>query len=146
MKQFVVYVDFTVTKGIYVDAENEEQAEEKAREKLNGNPYEYCMNPDSCLEYDITEVSECEPDDDPLSGYSEHFRRAVRYVKDSMDPTDMAILRANVDQGYSHHLHPSAYVNDAKVIDLLEEYGDDNELPEGWWMSEADMDDIVLLL
>ena len=146
MKHYVVYADFRVTKSIYVDAESEEQAEKKAKEMIDKDPLKYCLNPDSCAEYDIIESSELEPDDDPLSDYSDHFRCALQYVEDNMDPTDMAILRANVDQGYRDHLSPSSYVDDSKVIDLLEEYGDDHELPEGWWEAEADMDDIVLLL
>lgn len=29
------------------------------------------------------------------------------------------------------------------VYDLLEEYGDDNELPENYWMEFGDIDDII---
>ena len=62
MKQFAIDVDFRVTKRIYVDAENEEQAEQLAKEKLDNNPYQYCTNPDACTGYDIYEVNECEED------------------------------------------------------------------------------------
>lgn len=30
-----------------------------------------------------------------------------------------------------------------EIIDLLEEYGQDNNLPEGWWCEYGDIDDIV---
>lgn len=30
-----------------------------------------------------------------------------------------------------------------EIIDLLEEYGQDNDLPEGWWCECGDIDDIV---
>ena len=33
-----------------------------------------------------------------------------------------------------------------QIYDLLEDYGEDNNLPEGWWMSEFEIDDIVLQL
>ena len=33
-----------------------------------------------------------------------------------------------------------------KIQDVLEEYGEDNDLPEGWWMEFGDLDDIVLML
>lgn len=62
-KQFSIDVDFRVTKRIYVDAETAEQAEQKAKEMLDNNPYEYCTSPDSCADYDIYEVNECEEDD-----------------------------------------------------------------------------------
>lgn len=33
-----------------------------------------------------------------------------------------------------------------QIYDLLEDYGEDNGLSEGWWMSEFEIDDIVLQL
>ena len=29
------------------------------------------------------------------------------------------------------------------IYDLLEEYGEDNDLPEGWWLEYGDIDDIL---
>lgn len=29
------------------------------------------------------------------------------------------------------------------ISDLLEEYGEDNDLPEGWWCVYGDIDDII---
>lgn len=29
------------------------------------------------------------------------------------------------------------------ISDLLEEYGEDNDLPEGWWCEYGDIDDII---
>lgn len=62
-KQFAIDVDFRVTKRIYIDAENEEQAEQKVKEMLDNNPYEYCTRPDSCTDFEIYEVNECEEDE-----------------------------------------------------------------------------------
>lgn len=141
MKQFAIDVDFRVTKRIYVDAENEEQAEQLAKEKLESNPYQYCTNPDSCADYDIYEVSECEEEDpDPL-------KPALDYVREQLDEETVAIIRAQVDRSYRYHMAPGDCVTeDGKVIDLLEEYGQDNDLPEGWWENEGDIDDILLKL
>lgn len=33
-----------------------------------------------------------------------------------------------------------------QIYDLLEDYGEDNGLSEGWWMSEFEIDNIVLQL
>lgn len=32
------------------------------------------------------------------------------------------------------------------IYDCLEQYGDDNDLPEGWWMEYGDFDAIVVML
>lgn len=66
-------------------------------------------------------------------------------------------VRQNVDMGYVNYL-----VNKAKemrcptgsldpvftdlIYDLLEEYGEDNDLPEGWWLEYGDIDDILEML
>ena len=153
-KQFSIDVDFRVTKRIYVDAETAEQAEQKAKEMLDNNPYEYCTRPDSCADYDICEVSECEddnadsaePSQDVYNSYSDNMKQAVKYVNEQLEPEDIAIICATVDKNFNRHLNPSYGMDEGKIIDLLEEYGQDNDLPEGWWMEECDIDDIVLLI
>lgn len=32
------------------------------------------------------------------------------------------------------------------ISDLLEEYGEDNDLPEGWWCEYGDIDDIIVMI
>lgn len=153
-KQFSIDVDFRVTKRIYVDAETAEQAEQKAKEMLDNNPYEYCTRHDSCADYDIYDVNECEddnadtaePSQDVYNSYSDNMKQAVKYVNKQLEPEDIAIICATVDKNFDRHLNPSYGMDDGKIIDLLEEYGQDNDLPEGWWMEECDIDDIVLLI
>ncbi len=73
--------------------------------------------------------------------------KALDYVRENMDEDDMAILHAEMNKCYKMHLIPDSDTMDCtKVIDLLEEYGDDNELPEGWWEEYGDIDDILLKL
>jgi hypothetical protein len=140
-KQFAIDVDFRVTKRIYVDADTAEQAEQIIKEKLDNNPYQYCTSPDACSGYDIYEVNECEEEE------KSEFDKALDYVREQMDDDDMAILQAEMNKCYKMHLVPSGDVVDcSKVIDLLEEYGEDNDLPEGWWENEGDIDDILLKL
>lgn len=31
-----------------------------------------------------------------------------------------------------------------EVIDLLEEFGEDNDLPEGWWIEDIDIDEDII--
>lgn len=143
-KQFAIDVDFRVTKRIYVDAETAEQAEQIVKEKLDNNPYEYCMTPDACADYEIYEVNECEEDED---NGTDPLKPALDYVREQLGEEDVEVIRAQVNLSYRHHMAPSDCVtDDTSVIDLLEEYGADNDLPEGWWENEGDIDDILLRL
>ncbi len=91
---------------------------------------------------EITEVGEC--DNDPLAGYSEDYRKGIAYVMEQLDEDDKAIIRAACNKAYKMHLVPNGdVVDDSKVIDLLEEYGEDNDLPEGWYKEECDFDEIL---
>lgn len=71
---------------------------------------------------------------------------ALAYLRNNLPEYELAIISANVDRAYSMHLNPSHFVDEVKIIDLLEEYGQDNDLPEEWWSRYADIDDIVLEL
>jgi len=94
------------------------------------------------------EVSECseDPKDEILEQWSMTFKDAVLYVRDQMDEDDLTILRAQVSKNYKQHNAPATGIDDSKVIDLLEEYGEDHDLPEGWYLDEYDADDVMLLL
>ena len=70
------------------------------------------------------------------------FDKAIAYVRENMDADDMAILRAEMNKFYNMHLIPNDGVMDcSEVIDLLEEYGEENDLPEGWWEEYGEMDE-----
>ncbi len=69
-------------------------------------------------------------------------KAALKYVRENMDEDDMTILQAEISKSYNMHLVPTEHtVNCDKVIDLLEEYGSENNLGEGWWENEGDMAD-----
>ena len=155
MKQFRVNVDFRVTKGIYVDAETAEQAEQIVEQRCKDNPYQYTSNPDYSELDAIVEVNEEEDDPDESDGdpaqdvyaaYSEDIRKAVAYINEQLEPEDKTIICAMVDKNFNRHMNPSYGIDDGKITDLLEEYGDDHDLGEGWWESECELDDIVLLI
>lgn len=155
MKQFRVDVDFRVTKGIYVDAETAEQAEQIVEQRCKDNPYQYTSNPDYAELDAIVEVNEeedepAESDGDPAqdvyAAYSEDMRNAVAYINEQLGPEDKAIICAMVDKNFKQHMNPSYGIDDGKITDLLEEYGDDHDLGEGWWEGECELDDIVLLI
>lgn len=94
------------------------------------------------------EVSECsdDPKEQLLEQWSMTFKGAVLYARDQMDEDDLAILRAQVSKNYKQHNAPATGIDDSKIIDLLEEYGEDHDLPDGWYLDEYDADDVMLML
>jgi hypothetical protein len=146
MKQFRVDVDFRVTKCIFVDAETAEQAEEIVEQRCKDNPYQYTNNPDYAELDAIVEVNE-EDESDPLADYSEDYRKGIAYALEHLDEDDKAIIRAECDKAYNQHLVPDEnIVDDHKITDLLEEWGEDNDMPEGWYLDEYDASEILSMV
>jgi len=58
MKNYAVDVDITVSKRIYVDAENEDDARKQVEEKLRNYPHYYYTKADSYISHKITDVEE----------------------------------------------------------------------------------------
>lgn len=140
MKQFAIDVDFRVTKRIYVDAKTAEEAEKMVKDRLTDNPYTDSMNPDSVADFDILEVSECEQEDD----VDQTLKEAIDYVREQIDEDDLSIIHAQINKCYKQHLVPTFGLVDCdSVLSLLEEYGEEHELSEGWW---EDYDDDKILL
>lgn len=140
MKQYEVRMTMTVCVTVDVEAENPEDAEKKALEKTGRDEAFYLSHYECVEERNVVEVSEYEEEKSELD-------KAIDYVREQMDVDDMAILQAEINKCYKNHLVPNDNVMDcSKVIDLLEEYGQDNDMPEGWWMEEGDIDDILLRL
>ena len=141
MKQFNIDVDFTMSKRIAVEAESEERAKAILNGWIKYNPYEYAYSFDAYVKHEITDVNEEEPD------VPEEMRKALSYVRENMDEDDMAILKAQINKCYKSHIIPNeSAVDCSKVIDLLEEYGEDNNLPEGWWEEYGEIDDVLMWL
>jgi hypothetical protein len=60
MKEFAVDVDITVSKRIYVDAENEDDARKQVEEKVRNYPYYYYTKADAYVSHEITDINEDE--------------------------------------------------------------------------------------
>lgn len=141
MKQFEVDIDITMSKRIYIDAENEDEAREKVEQRMKENPYEQASDFDAYVSHEITDVNETEPDDD-LGG---DLREALAYVREQLGEDRLAVVKAQACVCYEQRRPIDTDYND-EVHDLLEEYGADNDLPEGWWENEGDIDDWLLKL
>jgi len=95
----------------------------------------------------VAEITEIDEDSDPLADYSEDYRKGIAYVMKELDEDDKAIIRAECNKAYKMHLVPDGdVVDDSKVTDLLEEYGQDHDLPEGWYEEEYDSSEILTML
>ena len=85
-----------------------------------------------------------EGDEMPDDGTPEELRKGIKYVLDNIDEDDLAMLKAEMNRCWKMHVVPTESTVDCDVvIDLLEEYGEENELPEGWWQEECDLDEIL---
>lgn len=83
-----------------------------------------------------------EPDDDT----DPTLKAALDYVREQIDEDELEVMKATVTRNLSHRAPVSAGINDGWIIDLLEEYGEDNDLPEGWWEEHGDIEDILMML
>lgn len=148
MKNYEVRMTMLVAVSVEVEAENEEQAEKLAMEKTAREEAYYLQHYDSIWEREVTEVGECEDEDyDPLAKYSETYRDGIRYMLSQLDEDDKAIIRAECNKALNQHMIPdSNIVDDSKITDLLEEYGADEELPEGWYLEEYDASEILAMI
>ena len=145
MKKYEVKMTMLVAVSVEVEAENEEQAEKRAMEQTAREEAYYLRHYDSIWERDITEVNETK--EGPLADYSEDYRKGIAYVMENLDEDDKAIIHAECNKAYKQHLVPSEnVVDDSPIIDLLEEYGQDNDLPEGWYLDEYDASEILTMV
>ncbi len=70
------------------------------------------------------------------------FQKALHYVKDNVEQIDIEHALHHMDIDHA----PLRLIDETlnmKMYDLMEEYGADNELPEGWWLDECDEDELI---
>ena len=141
MKNYEVRMTMLVAVTVSVEAENAEAAEKLAMEKTGNEEAYYLSHYDSVWEREVVEVNECEPDEE------DSMTEALDYVRGELDRADeLLIYKATVSKNLDHRLPAATGLDDGKIIDLLEEYGEDNDLPEGWWEEYGDIDDILMKL
>lgn len=75
-----------------------------------------------------------------------HFEKALQYVRDNKTWTEAEeqVALNDMDRWRCPLTHTQTGERIADQInDLMEEYGEDNDLPEGWWLDEvSDAEDI----
>lgn len=80
-----------------------------------------------------------------MSNYSTDVRKAIIHVRLNVDMEDVERAMTIIERQRCplYQADPSL---DNQIYDLMEEYGQDNDLPECWWMSEIDEDTILFEL
>lgn len=72
-----------------------------------------------------------------------NLQKALDYVREQMDDYKLAVVRAQRNHNWVHRMLVQTDY-DEEIQDLLEEWGEEHDLPEGWWANEADMEDILM--
>jgi len=75
------------------------------------------------------------------------FKQAIQYVKEHKDWSDAEeqVALEKIDH-YRCNIDFAAPSISDKIHDLMEEFSDENDLPEGWWYEFGDEDDIFFAL
>lgn len=139
MKQYEVDVDITMSCRIEVDAESEEEAKTIVANWIGDDPWFYVKD-GHYMSHEFEAVNE--------TGESEHadLEAALDYVREQLDADELMIYKATVSKNLNHRMPATAGLDDGKIIDLLEEYGEDNDMPEGWWEEYGDIEDVLMKL
>lgn len=76
-----------------------------------------------------------------------HYEKAIQYVRDNRnwyeDEESVALRHIDEMRCPLSFAAPSIAEN---IADLMDEYGEDNDLPDGWWHEFGDEDDIFMAL
>ena len=73
----------------------------------------------------------------------EEFEKALQYVRENKNWSNALEQVAWERIGeWRVPLYMTGTGIDDKIHDLMEEYSDDNDLPEGWWLEFGDEDEI----
>lgn len=130
MKNYILDVDFTISKRVQVMAESEEQARETFERLMKANPYDFSPAP-SCeyVGHEIVDVNE----DFDYGGMATDAENAIQYVRENKKWTNaeeqVALERINAMRCDLRTASPKIYNN---ICDLMDEYWTENEL-DGYW-------------
>lgn len=74
-----------------------------------------------------------------------HIKKALDYVRNHIDMSYVEYVISKGDEMRCPYSYVDAIFAD-DITDLLEEYGEDNYLPEAWWANYYDLDEIIGML
>ena len=73
------------------------------------------------------------------------INKAVAYVSNNMDADKLQVIKAQVNLALETRQQITTSFDD-EVEDLMEEYGEENDLPEGWWLNDCELDEVLIKL
>ena len=71
-----------------------------------------------------------------------HYEKACKYVFDNIDHEQLAYTDYQIYKNHGSLMSDDPFNLSARINDLMEEYGDDNDLLEGWWLEFGDEEDV----
>ena len=71
--------------------------------------------------------------------------KAVAYVSNNMDADELKVIKAQVNLAWETRQQITTSFDD-EVEDLMEEFGEENDLPEGWWLNDCELDEVLIKL
>lgn len=73
------------------------------------------------------------------------INKAVAYVSNNMDADELKVIKAQVNLAWETRQQITTSFDD-EVEDLMEEFGEENDLPEGWWLNDCELDEVLIKL
>lgn len=77
---------------------------------------------------------------------SKELKEVIAYVRENIDMDHVRVTCGDIDKQHGSLASCDTFNLETSIRDLMEEYSADNELPEGWWESEAEVEDIFYAL
>lgn len=71
--------------------------------------------------------------------------KALSHIRRNVDMNEVGLAIRKMDEQRESLVRVNHALCDA-IYDLMEEYGQDNDLPEGWWLDEYDEEEILFRL
>lgn len=77
----------------------------------------------------------------------EHYEKAIQYVRDNhgWSEAEEQVAIDNIDH-YRCDISTASDKIACEIADLMDDYGKDNDLADGWWWEFANVDDIFFKL
>lgn len=89
------------------------------------------------LEQEQEILGEDDAEDEPTATPLSDIDRAIIYVRQKVNMDEVALVRMQMMERREPLFRVNHELSDT-IYDLMEEYGADNGLPEGWWLDEHD--------
>lgn len=77
---------------------------------------------------------------------TKELKEAIAYVRENIDMDHVRVTCGDIDKQHGSLASCDTYDLETSIHDLMEEYSADNELPEGWWLYEVEVEEIFYAL